>query len=193
MTSTGYVRFNIGLKDFTRSRLSSSVRRFYKTTFLLGLLTFLPLGFMAQSAHARDLQGRLGLGFNDEFANQGLANGVPAISLKYGISRDIATEAVLGVNTGNPSNSVAALKFFRNLFYETNLNFYFTAGAGIVTANNKTGAEILSGFGAEAFIPGIESLGFSMEVGATLDNLAGNFVLKTLGVSFLNAGIHFYF
>jgi hypothetical protein len=169
------------------------VRRFYKTTFLLISLAFVSLAVGGQSAHARDLQGRLGLGYNDEWANQHMTNGVPGISLKYGVSRDIAFEAVLGVNTGNPSNSVAGLKFFRNLFYETNLNFYFTAGAGIVTADQKTGPELLSGFGAEAFIPGIESLGFSMEAGATLDNLSGNFVLKTLGVSFLNAGIHFYF
>lgn len=169
------------------------MRRFYKTTLLLTSLAFASLSLEGQTAHARDLEGRLGLGYNDEWANQSTTNGVPAVSLKYNMSRDIGFEAVLGVNTGNPSNSVAGLKFLRNLFYETNLNFYFTAGGGIVTANNKTGAEILSGFGAEAFIPGIESLGFSMEAGATLDNLSGNFVLKTLGVSFLNAGIHFYF
>jgi hypothetical protein len=39
----------------------------------------------------------------------------------------------------------------------------------------------------------LESLGFAMETGASLDNLSGSFALKTLGVSFLNAGIHFYF
>jgi hypothetical protein len=144
-------------------------------------------------ASARDLQGRLGLGYNSEFANATAANGVPGVSIKYGFTRDIATEVIVGVATTNPGNSVTALKFFKNLFYETNLNFYFMLGGGILSASNNSGAEFIGGFGAEFFIPGIESLGFSMETGASFDNLGGSFVLKTLGVSFLNAGMHFYF
>jgi hypothetical protein len=133
------------------------------------------------------------LGYNSEFANYTHTNGVPGISLKYGVSRDIAVEGVLGVDTASPSNDVFGLKFFKNIFYETNLNFYFFAGGGIVAGDSKTGAELLSGFGVEWFFPGLESLGFSMDVGGELDNLSGNYALKTLGVSFLNAGIHFYF
>lgn len=139
------------------------------------------------------MQGRLGLGYNAEFANVTAENGVPAISVKYGLTRDIAAEVVAGVATTTPSNSVTGIKFFKNLFYETNLNFYFMLGGGILGGNGKSGAEFLGGFGAEFFIPGIESLGLSMETGGTFDNLGGSFVLKTLGVSFLNAGIHFYF
>jgi hypothetical protein len=184
MTSTAYFSFGTSSKGLMKSSQVCSARRFFRTTLLLSSLAFAFLGIQGRQAQARDLQGRLGLGYNAEFANTSQTNG---------LSRDIGLEGVVGIDTATPNNSVAALKFFRNLFYETNLNFYFTAGGGFVTANNKTGAEILSGFGAEAFIPGIESLGFSMEVGATLDNLSGNFVLKTLGVSFLNAGIHFYF
>jgi hypothetical protein len=164
------------------------------------LRCILPLGlfivaaaFSAPSAQARDLTGRLGLGYNSEFANYTHTNGVPGISLKYGISRDIAVEGIVGVDTISPTNDVVGLKFFKNIFFETNLNFYFFAGGGIVAGDSKTGAEILSGFGAEWFFPGLESLGFSMDVGGELDNLSGNFGLKTLGVSFLNAGIHFYF
>jgi hypothetical protein len=32
-----------------------------------------------------------------------------------------------------------------------------------------------------------------METGASFHNLTGTFVLRTMGISFLNAGIHFYF
>jgi hypothetical protein len=164
-------------------------------TLFLGLaviaLTLLPSGM----AYARDMQGRLGLGYNAEFADFYQDTSVPAISLKYGLTRDIAVEGLFGVSTRSPRNSVAGVKLFKNIFYETNLNFYFMAGGATVAANNNTGAEFLGGFGAEAFIPGLESLGFAMETGATLDNLSssGSFALKTLGVSFLNAGIHFYF
>ncbi|MBI4925975.1 MAG: hypothetical protein HY843_08640 [Bdellovibrio sp.] len=161
--------------------------------FLLHRVILLSFLLIPTLAHARDLQGRMGLGYNAEFSNFQAVNGVPGISIKYGLSREFATELVLGTATSSPGNTVAAIKGFKNLFFETNLNFYFMAGAGIVSASSKSGFEMIAGFGAEAFIPGVESLGFSMEVGASFTNISGSFVLKTLGVSFLNAGIHFYF
>lgn len=149
--------------------------------------------FDPQVSLAKDLQGRFGLGYNAQFANFDTPGGVPGVSVKYGLTRDIGTELVVGMTTGTPSNSVSALKFFKTLFFETNLNFYFMLGGGILTGNSRSGAEFLGGFGTEFFIPGIESLGFSMETGLSLDNLGGSFVLKTMGISFLNAGMHFYF
>jgi hypothetical protein len=115
------------------------------------------------------------------------------VSIKYGLTRDIAAELVGGTSTASPSNSVLGIKFFKNLFYETNLNFYFTVGGAILNARGVSGAEFLGAFGVEFFIPGIESLGLSVETGGSLDNLSGSFALKTMGVSFLDAGIHFYF
>lgn len=147
----------------------------------------------APIALGRDLQGRLGIGYNAEFVNYTETNGVPAVSLKYGLTRDMALEAIVGVATTHPSNSVAGVKLFKNIFYETNLNFYGMLGGGILSGNGSSGSEFLAGFGAEFFIPGIESLGLSMETGASFDNLSGSFALRTLGVSFLNAGMHFYF
>ncbi|MCM2278333.1 MAG: hypothetical protein NDJ89_09680 [Oligoflexia bacterium] len=160
---------------------------------LRGFACIILLASLAPSlTYGKELQGRLGVGYNSEFANSATQR-VPGISLKYGLSRDIAIEGIVGVATTSPSNSVTAVKLFKNVFYETNLNFYFMLGGGILSANSRTGAEFLGGVGVEFFIPGIESLGFSMETGGSLDNLGGNFVLKTLGVSFLDAGIHFYF
>ena len=134
------------------------------------------------------MEGRLGLGYNAEFANS-----IPGISIKYALTHDIAAEGVVGVATTSPINTAMGVKLFKNLFYETNLNFYTMVGGGLVNANSVAGAEFLGGFGAEFFIPGLESLGFAIETGGSLDNLSGSFVLRTLGVSFLNAGIHFYF
>jgi hypothetical protein len=144
-------------------------------------------------ASARDMQGRLGLGYNSEFANSTVAERVPGVSVKYALTKDIAAEAIVGVATTSPSNTVAAVKFFKNLFFETSLNFYFMLGGGSLNANGRSGAQFIGGFGAEFFIPGLESLGFSVETGGSLDNMRGSFALKTLGVSFLDAGIHFYF
>ncbi|MCM2322484.1 MAG: hypothetical protein NDJ90_04400 [Oligoflexia bacterium] len=161
-----------------------------------GHLALLAVGLALLSASpalAKDLQGRLGIGYNSEFANSSADQRVPGVSLKYGLSRDIAIEGIVGISTVSPTNSVTAVKFFKNVFYETDLNFYFMLGGGVLTAKSRTGVEVLGGMGVEFFIPGIESLGFAMETGGTLDNLSGSFALKTLGVSFLDAGIHFYF
>lgn len=172
--------------------LMTSLRDTLRWIICSFLLILILWGF-ASAAFARDMQGRLGLGFNRQWANFEYANRVPAVSIKYGLTRDIAFEGVAGVSTASPTNSVAGIKLFKNLFFEQNLNFYFMLGGGLLRANNVSGAEFMAGFGAEFFIPGIESLGFSVETGGTLDNLSGSFALKTLGVSFLDAGIHFYF
>ena len=144
-------------------------------------------------AAARDLQGRLGLGYNSEFANNTGLERVPGISVKYGLTRDIAMEGVFGIATTSPSNTVTGIKFFKNLFFETNLNFYTMLGGALLSAQSKSGVQFLGGFGAEFFIPGVESLGFSVETGGSFDNVSGGFTVRTLGVSFLDAGIHFYF
>jgi hypothetical protein len=145
-------------------------------------------------AQARDLQGRLGLGYNAQFANQRETNGnIPAIAAKYALTKDIAVEGVLGVATTKPGNSVVAMKFFKNLFFENNLNFYGMLAGGLVTANATSGIDLQGGFGTEFFIPGLESVGFSFEVGGELTNLSGSMVFRTMGASFLDAGMRFYF
>ena len=148
---------------------------------------------LTPSASAKDLQGRLGLGYNSEFVSSQSLAGTPGVSLKYALTRDIAESVVFGVKSGSPSSSVIATKFFKNIFFETNLNFYFTAGLGYVTSAGSSGMELLGGFGSEFFIPGIESLGLSVETGASYNTLGGHSTLRTIGFSFLDAGIHFYF
>jgi hypothetical protein len=165
-----------------------------------GLISFalpcLVLGALVtvQDASARDLQGRLGLGYNAQFANQREENGkVPAIAAKYAVTKDIAVEGILGLATTKPGNSVVGMKFFKNLFFENNLNFYSMLAGALVTANDKSGIDLQGGFGTEFFIPGLESVGFSFEVGAELTNLSGSMVFRTMGASFLDAGMRFYF
>jgi hypothetical protein len=140
-------------------------------------------------AAGRELQGRLGIGYNSEFAN----GAVPSLSLKYALARDLGTELVLGVNTATPTSTVGAFKLSKGLFFETNLNLSAFAGAGMVAVNGNSGFEGLAGFALEFFIPGLESVGFTSDMGVSLGNGSGSFALRTLGVSFLNAGIHFYF
>lgn len=159
--------------------------RLIQITFLLFLFSAV---FLFQEGHARDLHGRLGLGFSNQYSVD-----VPALSIKYALSRSVAASLSAGVVTSSPLKSATGVKFYKNIFYETNLNFYTMFGAALLLANEESGIEFLGGFGTEFFIPGIESLGLSIELGAAFTNLSGSFVLKTMGASFLGAGIHFYF
>jgi hypothetical protein len=155
--------------------------------------------FKPKTAFGRDMSNRLGVGYNSQFGNStntGIINGgskIPGVSLKYGLTKEFAFEAIFGVATTSPSQSVTALKFFKNIFYESYLNFYFLIGSGFISGNGYSGIQFLTGFGVEFFFPNLESLGFSIETGASYDNSTGTYALKTIGFNFLDAGIHFYF
>ncbi|RYZ61012.1 MAG: hypothetical protein EOP09_20450 [Proteobacteria bacterium] len=157
---------------------------------------FITLGVLllwAQSASARDLHGRIGLGYNAQFANQRTGSGVPGLGIKYAMTRDLALEGIIGAETGSGSQSTFGAKLFKNVFFENNLNFYaFFAGAAL-KSGNRSGYDIQAGFGSEFFIPGIDSIGMSFEVGGEATNISGSTVVRTLGLSFLHAGMRFYF
>ena len=140
------------------------------------------------------MHGRLGVGYNGQFAATSQTNGVPAISVRYGLTSRLQMEAVGGFYSGSNGTGVAALKLMQTLLPETYMNFYFVAGGGLVSASSKSGTEWIGGVGTEFFIPGIESIGFAFETGLSIENLtSSSFVLKTFGLSFINVGMHFYF
>ena len=163
---------------------------------LVLLFSFLSLGFSAQNAQAKELFGRLGIGYNAQFANTSLTNGVPAVSLKYGIAPRAAVELVGGFYSGSDGSGIFGLKYMQTIRAESYANFYGLGGVGLVSADHRSGTEFLGGFGAEFFIPGVDSVGISFETGVSAENLSalsGSYVLKTFGVSFINAGMHYYF
>ena len=170
--------------------------RLRKMKFIFITLLALTSAFWTAPAHSKELLGRIGLGYNAQFANTNLINGVPAISVKYGLAPRLMMEIIAGFYSGTGGSGVAALKMMQTMHSESYLNFYYLIGAGTVSANSKNGTEFIGGLGTEFFIPGIESVGFSFETGLSLESLtspSGSFVLKTFGLSFINAGMHFYF
>ena len=145
-------------------------------------------------ASAKELVGRMGLGYNAQFSQTEQQNGVPAISIKYGIAPREMIEIIGGFYSGANGSGVAALQFMQTIHSESYANFYFLLGGGFVSANQRSGGEFLTGFGTEFFIPGVDSVGLSFETGLSMENVtSGTFVLKTFGLSFLNVGMHFYF
>jgi hypothetical protein len=166
----------------------TNLNRFWMIFFLITSLSV--------SAEAKELLGRIGLGYNAQFANTSMVNGSPGISMKYGIAPRSAIEVIAGFYSGNNGSGVAAFKYMQTIHPESYANFYFLTGAGYVYASGRNGVEILGGLGSEFFIPGVDSVGISFEAGMsaeTLSSSTGSFVLKTFGVSFLNAGMHYYF
>jgi len=161
---------------------------------VLLLIGFLSVSLTASRAQAKELFGRIGLGYNAQFANTEQKNGVPAISIKYGLAPRSMIEVVGGFYSGPDGSGVAALKYMQTLHSESYANFYFLLGGGYVSANHQSGGEFLGGFGAEFFIPGVDSIGISFETGADIENVtSSSFIIKTFGISFIHAGMHFYF
>jgi len=161
--------------------------RLFKT-FVMGTCLFCILS----GAYAKDMTGRPGIGFIDEFDNSSGTHPVPAISFKYGLSKGVAWSAAIGFNTSTPSSVTLGSKLFKNIFYEPSLNFYTMVG-GAYVKGVQSGFEVLGGLGAEFFIPGIDSVGWSFETGVAGTNVSGTFIARTIGYTFLNAGMHFYF
>ena len=160
------------------------------------LTALISLMIPAVPAEARDLLGRMGLGYNSQFGHTSSVDGSPGISLKYGLAPKAAIELVAGFYSGANGSGVAAAKYLKTVHSDNYANFYFLLGAGYVYTRSKNGAEFLGGLGSEFFIPGVDNLGISFEAGMSAESYSsslGSFVLKTFGVSFLNAGMHYYF
>jgi hypothetical protein len=143
-----------------------------------------------------DLRGRLGIGASNQ-----LANGIPALSFKIQQNKTYALGGVLGFQS-NDDNTLygAGLKFYRIIFDEPQLNFYF---AGMFATENyvdeiksetKYGYQVDGTFGSEFHFHGLESIGFSFEFGITARNADSKrgTSLETMGDQFLKAAVHFY-
>jgi hypothetical protein len=160
------------------------------------IILVLLLVFSTPIAESRELFGRIGLGYNAQFAQSSTSSTTPGISLKYGFNPRTMLEVIGAYYSGSNGTGVAALKIMQTMHSESYLNFYFLFGGGLVSRASVSGTEFLGGFGTEFFIPGIESVGISFEAGLDFENVSSSdntFVLKTFGASFLNAGMHFYF
>lgn len=142
-------------------------------------------------AYAMERIGRLGIGF----ANQ-MANDVPTISFKLQRSKSFAFGGQFGYsNKDNGGGHAAAVKVYRNFFDEPHLTFYGAILGGMIS--QTTNAVSTSGFqvdvtlGSEFSFPGLESLGFSIEFGGSLNKI-NDFVIETVGNNYFVSAVHFY-
>ena len=141
------------------------------------------------------MRGRLGVGMTNQ-----LANDIPAISLKIQQSKTFAIGGLLGFKSDEDATLYGAgVKFYRIIFDEPQLNFYFAglfASESYLNEKNKaeTGFQIDGTLGSEFHFQGLESLGFSLEFGVSVRKADenGGTSFQTLGDNFLKAAVHFY-
>lgn len=167
-------------------------RLVFRAAFLAVVLLSLPLAAKAAvPTEAKLMRGRLGLGFTNQIAT-GVDRTLPALSTKYYFSQGTAASLNAGFDTRQNDNSLAiGLKLYKNVFFESNLLFYLGAGGAYV---NRAGSnfQVSAFLGSEFFFDRLPSLGLSFEFGIRGDSTSGTFALRTIGDSFLTAGMHFY-
>lgn len=169
------------------------MKKFCYASLRILFLTNLLAVLTAPAANAaRNLSHRLGMGFTNQIATT--ADGtIPALSGKYYFSKNYATSLAFGLDTRSANSTVAAgSKLYKNLFLEDNLVFYTGAGLAFVSRNGSK-LQLSAFLGTEFFLSGLPSLGFSFEAGIRGDSYSGSFAIRTIGDSFLTAGMHFYF
>ncbi len=150
-------------------------------------------------SQAKELTNRLGLGYSEQFSEE-----LPSISVRYWPDPKLGVGAALGVDTeDNESRFGFMVRLYRIIFTEDNMNFYMGTGAGLIsmeTANsagtgtdNNSGFELNGFFGAEFFLPGLDSLGICFEAGVGVTSVSSEVRFRTMGDSPIKAGMTFYF
>ncbi len=144
-------------------------------------------------AQAKDLSSRLGVGYRNSLVTMSL----PSVAIFYYPSTDYSFLGSLGVDTEDNNSKFAFSGGFRRIiFREDNMNFF---GGGHVAMVNQeiasqkdSGYELAAVVGGEFFLAGLESLGFNFETGMGITTVRKT-RFRTLGESFVNAGMVFYF
>ena len=95
---------------------------------------------IAVPAHAKDLRGRSGVGFNQQFGH------VSALSVRYGLPTpspviNVQVEGAFGLDTAagkDGGNVFAGARVLYGFLAEDNMNLFAGGGLGIVTEQSKS-------------------------------------------------------
>lgn len=153
----------------------------------------LVIGLISSQAQAKDLTNRLGVGYRNSYVTFTL----PSIAAFYYPSPDLGLVGTLGVDTEQDNSRFGlGVGVRRVIFKEDAMNFFM--GGQVSMINNEVstqkdnGFEIAATVGGEFFLHGLDSLGFSFESGVGITNVKKT-RFRTLGESFVNGGMAFYF
>lgn len=155
--------------------------------------------FMANSAMAKELTNRLGMGYSNQFSEE-----LPSLAVRYWPDPKLGVGAALGVDTKEDEARFGFMaKLYRVIFTEDNMNFYMGTGAGLISreqrnsvtnaVENDSGFELVGFCGGEFFFTGLDSLGFSFEAGVGVTSISSDVRFRSFGDSPIKAGLTFYF
>ena len=159
---------------------------------LLSLLAFL---VAARPAEAKDLRGRLGVGFDNQFGN------VSALSLRYALPMpdpaiNIQVEGAFGFAKFDPDQEDFPPEYFGGgrLHYgvvaEDNMNLTVSGGLGVLSDGDQQSLRVEAMMGAQFFFFGLENLGFIAEWGLHFDS--GETNSSATGAA-AGVGAHYWF
>ncbi len=156
------------------------------------LLFLITVTSVATTAHAKDLRGRSGVGFNQQFGH------VSALSVRYGLPTpspviNVQVEGAFGLETAaseDGGNVFAGARVLYGFLAEDNMNLFAGGGLGIVTEQSQNTIRTQPTMGADFFLFGLENLGFTIEWGLNLDIGPTSGVSTTAAAA---AGAHYWF
>jgi hypothetical protein len=169
-----------------------------KRFFLVAVVGTLGL-CLSVSAFGKDLTSRLGIGIKNNNSQD-----LPALATVYYPNPDFGVTGSLGLDTQRNASKFSINGGIRRiLFREERMNFYFGGHLGLVnyegynadsppTIEKQSGFELAAIFGAEFFLPGLDSLAFTFEGGTGISSMK-EIRFRTIGDHPLRAGIIFYF
>jgi len=144
---------------------------------------------------AKDLKGRVGLGFNSQLS----PNGINSVSLKIWTTSDICIQPILGFQFTDLVNEIdIGGKLLYKIKDEKSINVYAGGGIGIAIVDpdlgdSETAFSIGGILGVEYFFSGLPNLGFSSEIEFGVSDYVDNTTIGLEADTFLTAGIHYYF
>jgi hypothetical protein len=153
------------------------------------------LALLAHPAEAKDLRGRLGVGFDNQFGN------VSALSLRYALPMpdpaiNIQVEGAFGFAKYDPDATDFPPVYFGGgrLHYgvvaEDNMNLTVSGGLGVLSDGDAQSLRAEAMMGAQFFLFGLENLGFVTEWGVHFDSGETNSSATDAAVG---VGAHYWF
>lgn len=150
-------------------------------------------------ALAKDLNGKLGVGFNQSLGYASSAGSVSSLSLRYGLPTgkptvNVQIELDGGVDVSSAGTRfLGGGRFLYGVVAEDNMNLYLGAGVGYLYdgPDATSFVRVQPALEAQFFPFGLENLGFTAGIGLSVD-LGSELGLTTVGGA-PNVGMHYYF
>jgi hypothetical protein len=148
--------------------------------------------FFSFPVFAKDMASRLGIGYRNSYAFD-----LPSLAAHYYPNAQYGFVGAIGIDTEDQNSKFAFSGGVRKIiFVEEQLNFFMGGVLSMVSkesaGSTDSGFELAALVGSEFFLQGLENLGFNIETGLAVTNVK-KVRFRTMGDSFLRAGILFYF